>query len=76
MRTSDLKDKIIKKVGEINDPAVLSDVMNLLELESKLLVHLSETEKAFVKVGLNDIEAGNTISHEDVMKDPKKWLEK
>lgn len=76
MKPSALKEKIIKKVGEINDPAILNDVINLLDFEDKLIVKLSAVEKALVQEGLDDIDAGRVIAHNDLMKDPRKWAEK
>ncbi|MFN6945828.1 MAG: hypothetical protein ACK4ND_12845 [Cytophagaceae bacterium] len=63
------KERIIKKLEEVNDYTLLQAINNLLNyaLDRKDSIEemLEESEK--------DIEAGNLVLHEDLKKDIRGW---
>lgn len=76
MSTVELKNKIFGKLDEVNDD-VLRYVLELLEFETNSgKYQLSKAEKEAIDIGLKEIENGQTIPHEDVVKEINEWLNK
>ena len=62
--TTNLKEEIINLIKKLPDDATIDDIMYHLYVQKKILA------------GIKEIEQGNTISHEQVMENAKKRLEK
>ena len=76
MKTLELQTQIIRKVLDTTDPVLLDFVNSVLAgKENEAVYKLTDEEKRVVRDSLADYEAGNTVSHEDVMKRFDKWLE-
>lgn len=64
------KHQLIQQITELQDSAVVKKLRDFLskETKSKDWYHsLSTQEKKSIEKGLQDLENGNVISHEDVM---------
>jgi len=71
-----LKQKVIEKLNDLNESA-LTEVLNLIEFQQDTQPYqLSEAEKAAIQEGIDDIEAGNYYSNEDVEKEMLKCLKR
>jgi len=62
--TTNLKEEIISLIKKLPEDATIDDIMYHLYVKKKILT------------GLEDIEKGNVIPHEQVMENAKKRLEK
>ncbi len=68
------KYKLMERLVGLKDEAVISKLKRLkasLPEASNWSSDISDTEKLFIESGLKDIENGNTLSHDEVMKDIK-----
>lgn len=71
-----LKQKVIEKLEYLNDSA-LQEVLNLIEFQQDTKPYkLRLEEKAAIQEGIDDIEAGNYHSNEEVEKEITEWLKK
>jgi predicted transcriptional regulator len=57
------KEAAIRTIEHLPDDASLDDIIYALYVRQK------------IERGLRDIEAGNTVSHEEVMREYREWLE-
>ncbi|MBG7612038.1 hypothetical protein IU405_07230 [Polaribacter sp. BAL334] len=65
------KYKLIEWLTSVNDESIINTLKNIKSNFSDTdnwEISISETEKILIEKGLKDIEAGNLISHEQVMK--------
>jgi predicted transcriptional regulator len=62
--TTNLKEEIIELIRNLPEDATIDDIMYHLYVKKKILK------------GIEDLEQGNTIPHEEVMENAKKRLEK
>ena len=62
--TTNLKEEIIELIRKLPEDATIDDIMYHLYVKKKILK------------GIEDLEQGNTIPHEEVMENAKKRLEK
>jgi predicted transcriptional regulator len=63
MAETTVKEKVLKAIGELPHDATFEDVMEHLYFLYK------------IEQGLNQVAAGETISHEEATKRIKKWRE-
>lgn len=74
-----IKDRIISKISSIDDEEFLREVESIIlsmeSTESKPFI-LSDEMKRSVKSSKRDIQNGKVLSHEEVVKGAKSWLEK
>lgn len=76
MSTTELKNKILEKLQKVDD-TVLKDVLELLEFETNTgKYQISDLEREAIEVGLQQIENGQTVTHEEVLKEVNEWLNK
>ena len=64
------KNQLIQQIIELQDGSVIKKVREFLLKETKnddWYHSLSSSEKESIAKGLNDLENGNSVSHEDVM---------
>jgi hypothetical protein len=74
-----LRHTIHKLIENIEDEAILLDILKLLEKKTELEKKdwwdlISEEEKAAIEEGIAQADRGDIIPHEDVMAKYKKWL--
>ena len=72
-----LKDKLINKLKEINDPAILEEVSNLFELqEPETVYQTNDQQKKAIEEAKEQIKNGQTLTDEQAGKDIDEWLNK
>lgn len=78
MTTLAIQKRIISKLKETKDKALLESIYKLLYLseEADEVLTLSTIQKSGIRKGLKDIEAGRTMSHSKAKKEIAKWLSK
>lgn len=69
------KYKLIEWLISIEDESIVSRLKNfqneVSQFKQEGKYSVTEVEKLFISAGLKDIEQGNTISHEDVLREIK-----
>ena len=77
MQEENLKDKLINKLKEIDDPAILEEVSNLFELhEPETVYQTNDQQKKAVEEATEQIKNGQTLTDEQANKDIDEWLNK
>ena len=72
-----LKDKLINKLKEINDPAILEEVSNLFELqEPETVYHTNDQQKKAIEEAKEQIKNKQTLTDDQASKDIDEWLNK
>lgn len=71
-----IKQMIIARVNEIDDPNLLKGIFDLINAEQELeeVYKVSDQERSAVQDGLADIDAGRVYSNEASKKLISKWL--
>ena len=74
MRTN-IKDRLIKKIQEVEDLEVLEEIYSWLEDESHQDVYVtSDAQKRAIKKGLKQVENGQTLTEEQANREIDQWL--
>jgi len=77
MPDTNLKEKLINKIKETNDPVILEEVSNLFELqEPDTIYQVNEEQKKAIEEAKNQIKDKQTLSDEQADKDIDEWLSK
>lgn len=78
MTTLAIQKRIISKLKETKDKALLENIYKLLNLseEADEVLTLTTIQKTGIRKGLKDIEEVRTISHLKAKKEVAKWLSK
>jgi hypothetical protein len=73
-----VKERIKKRVNDINDPQLLDELLKAVELEYEIehIDELTVLEKKAIDEGISDVEAGNLHSNTDASQLVKEWLKK
>jgi len=72
-----LKDKLINKIKEINDPAILEEVSNLFELqEPETIYQTNDKQKQAIEEAKEQVKNKQTLTDEQADKDIDEWLSK
>ncbi|UCH97130.1 MAG: hypothetical protein JSV88_09840 [Candidatus Aminicenantes bacterium] len=76
MQTAQLRDMVIDKIYGINDSDYLRALNKILDMRqtSEEVFHLSEEQKAMIRLGKQQISNGEYISNEDLEKEEDQWL--
>lgn len=75
MHETTLKEKLINKLKEIDDPALLEEVSNLFELqEPETVFQVTDKQKQAIDKATDQITKGQTISNEQSDKEADEWL--
>lgn len=75
MPAGDLKKKLINKLKEINDPAVLEEVSNLFELqEPGTIYQANDKEKKNIEEAREQVKNKQTLTNEQADKEADEWL--
>jgi len=71
-----VKERIKKRVNDINDPRLLDELLKAVELEHEIehVDELSEPEKNAIDEGISDAEAGNLHSNSEASQLVREWL--
>ena len=75
MSTVELKEKLKKKIEELNEDSLLEQLLGIIELESHKAerFEIPDEHKDGIKEGLKQIKEGKTKSHDEVMNKYKSW---
>ena len=78
MLTTEMKDKLIRKIQTTKNEDVLEEIYRILEVDEQEgdSVELTEWQKQKIQQGLNDITSGNYLPDADANKEVEKWLKK
>ncbi|HEY6503806.1 MAG TPA: hypothetical protein VIZ28_07530 [Chitinophagaceae bacterium] len=72
-----LKDKLINKIKEINDPAILEEVSNLFELqEPETVYQTNDNQKKAIEEAKEQVKNKETLTGEQASNDIDEWLNK
>jgi hypothetical protein len=72
-----LKDRLINKIKEINDPVILEEVSNLFELqEPETIYPTNDQQKKAIEEAKEQIKNKQTLTDEEASKDIDEWLKK
>lgn len=74
----DIKERIIERINDINDPQLLAEILQAIELEKDIeqFHQLTNEEKVAIDEGIEDAESGNLYSNREAGQLFKKWLKK
>jgi len=75
MPDNTLKEKLINKIKEIDDPAILEEVSNLFELQEPETVYTTNNEqKKAIDEAQQQIENKQTLDNDQANKESDEWL--
>jgi hypothetical protein len=78
MTSIELKNKVIGKINQINNDAILNEVYQLLDdsFEDSEIYQLSENHKIAIEIAKIQINRGEYLTNDEANKDIGKWLNK
>ncbi len=77
MPSPSLKDKLIDKLREIKDPALLAEVSNMFELQEPETVYkTSSAQKKSIEEAKQQAKDGRIVDNEQSDKESDEWLSK
>lgn len=77
MSALDIKEKLINKIRETNDPLLLEEVSALFELqEPESIYDVNDAQKKKIEEARDQIKNKQTLSDEQAEKDTDEWLNK
>lgn len=78
MTSTELKNKVIGKINQINDDEILKEVYQLLNdsYEDSEIYQLSENHKNAIEIAKAQIENGEYLTNDQANKEIGKWLNK
>ncbi|MEQ9232052.1 MAG: hypothetical protein RIF46_15315 [Cyclobacteriaceae bacterium] len=73
-----VKDRIKQRVNDINDPKLLDELLQAVELEHEIehIDQLSDLEKKAIDEGIADAESGKLHSNSEASQLVQEWLKK
>lgn len=74
MSTTELKNILIERINEIEDPEFLSAIKTILDAKTSELFPLSKEQKKRIEEGRRQIEDGKYITNDEVLTELKKWI--
>lgn len=75
MPDNTLKEKLINKIKEIDDPAILEEVSNLFELQEPETVYTTNNEqKKAIDEAQQQIKNNQTLNNDQANKESDEWL--
>jgi len=78
MSNIELKNKVIERLEKVNQPHLLEEILNLIEIETRNeeVFIIPEEHKADLEISLKQLKDGKTVSNEVVNERVQKWLYK
>ena len=76
MSTIELKNKLKEKIEELNEDYLLEELLSIIDLESSRneVFKIPEEHKKGLERSLKQMDAGQTISHDQIMKELRDGL--
>lgn len=73
-----VKERIKKRVNDINDPRLLDELLKAVELEHEIeyIDELTDLEKKAIDEGISDAESGKLHGNSEASQLVKEWLKK
>lgn len=73
-----IKERIIEKINSINDPQLLDELLQAIELEHEIehFHQLTDDEKIAIDEGIEDAESGNLHSNTEASQLVTEWLKR
>lgn len=73
-----VKERILERVNNINDPRLLDELLKAVELEYEIehIDELTDMEKKAIDEGIADAESGKLHTNSKASQLVKKWLKK
>jgi predicted transcriptional regulator len=73
-----VKERIKQRLDDINDPQLLDELLNAVNLEHEIehIDQLSDPEKEAIDEGISDAESGKLHSNSESSHLVKEWLKK
>ena len=70
------KEKIIESINKLDNPYLLNEISNLLEVENQDIKTLSvnEVQEKLLKISLEQIENGNILTEKEANGDIENWF--
>ncbi len=75
MSTIELKDKIQKRLAEIEDESFLKEIYSLIS-DNETPYEFSAEQEIRIEQAIEEIRQGKVISNDDVKRDAEEWLRK
>jgi len=78
MTIVELKNKVIHKISQVNDDALLADIYKLLEenFDDSDVYQLSEKHKESISIAKDQINKGDYFTNKQSDNDIEEWLDK
>ncbi len=77
MSIIELQKKLIEKINETDDAALLEDIYNFFGADEELGIYqLSDKQIAIIEQSQQQIKDGNHFTNDEVNKEIDEWLEK
>jgi hypothetical protein len=78
MTMPELKSRLIEKINQMTDDALLLDLYKLVadRYEENELFQVSDAHKIAIEKAINQIEKGDFLSNDQANKEISKWLNK
>lgn len=77
MQQTDIKEKLINKIKETNDPHLLEEISALFELqEPESVYEVNDAQKKKIEEAREQIKNNQTLSGQQADKDTDEWLNK
>jgi hypothetical protein len=77
MSTSELKEKLIDKIRQTEDPEILEEISHLFQLQEPDTVYdLNEEQKNIIAEAEQQIKNGKYLTDDEADKDIDEWLRK
>lgn len=77
MSSVELRKKVIKKLESAND-LLLEEILGIIELDNAKseMLSIPKEHMQAIAIGLAEIDAGETVTNEEVNNRVRKWLDK
>jgi hypothetical protein len=77
MQEKSLKEKLITKIIETDDPSILEEVSNLFELQEPVTVYqVNDIQKKAIEEAQKQVKNKETLTDQQADKDMDEWLSK
>jgi metal-sulfur cluster biosynthetic enzyme len=76
MSTLELKNKVLERLQEVNQPHLLEEILNLIEIETtkEEVFIIPEEHKADLEISLQQLKEGKIVPNDVVNQRVQKWL--
>lgn len=77
MVQADIKNKLLNKIEQIDDPKIINEIYRLLAIDvDEDVYQTNDAQKKAIETGLSEIESGETLTEKEANEQTSKWLNK